>query len=258
MVLIHQNGASFYQFERLARFKDVRHGIFTRHFGYSRSPFESLNVTFGLGDENAHVEQNRRVVARTMGGCNLVCAQQVHGDEVLVLNSDGPDPNDTGERVLGTGDALVTDAAEKLLMIQLADCQSILLYDTVRCVVANIHSGWRGSIRNIAGKTVKVMQKRFQSDPAHIIAGIGPSIGPCCAEFVHYEKEIPEIYWSYKSATDHFDFWAVSRDQLNDAGVPLRHIEISHICTRCHTGLFFSYRGEGQTGRFASVIGIKG
>lgn len=256
MFLTHKNGASFYRFERLAGFPEIRHGIFTRRFGCSTGPFESLNVSFGLGDKASHVKANRRVIARAIGSKNLIYAQQVHSDQILILNSEKLISDGDSEQVLGTGDALVTDASGKFLTTQLADCQSILLYDASLRVVANIHSGWRSSIRNIAGRTVGVMQKRFKCRPADIIAGIGPSLGPCCAEFVHYRSEIPEIFWKHKTANDHFDFWAISRDQLTDAGVPRENIEISNICTRCNTAVFFSYRGEGRTGRFASVIGL--
>ena len=256
MILIHKNRASFYQFESLAQFSEVRHGIFTRHFGNSSAPFASLNVSFGWGDTNDHIQQNHRVITRAMGGHDLIYARQVHGDQVLILNPDQSCKGDGGSCRLGTGDAMVTATTGKLLMIQLADCQSILLYDTIRQVVANIHSGWRGSIRNIAGRTVNAMKMHFGSNPEHLLAGIGPSLGPCCAEFIHYRKEIPERLWPYKLSRNHFDFWTMSRDQLCDAGLSPDHIENSNICTRCNTALFFSYRGEGQTGRFASVIGL--
>ena len=191
MILTHNNEAAFYRFESLAQFSEIRHGIFTRHFGCSTGPFESLNVSFGLGDKAAHVRENRQVIARAVGNNDLIYAQQVHGDRVLILNPDHFVSGEDVEPVLGTGDALVTNSAGKFLTIQVADCQSILLYDASRRVIANIHSGWRSSIRNIAGRTVHVMQKHFKCHPADIIAGIGPSLGPCCAEFVNYRKEIP-------------------------------------------------------------------
>ena len=256
MTLTHKNGASFYRFENLAPFQEIRHGIFTRHFGCSTGSFESLNISFGLGDKVAHVKENRQVIARAIGSNDLIYAHQVHGDQILILNLEKFVSDGDSEKDLGTGDAFVTDVAGKFLTIQLADCQSILLYDATRRVIANIHSGWRSSIRNIAGRTVQVMQKHFKCRTADIIAGIGPSLGPCCAEFVNYRKEIPEKFWQYKTANDHFDFWAISRDQLADAGVARENIEVSNLCTRCNTAVFFSYRGEGQTGRFASVIGL--
>jgi hypothetical protein len=101
------------------------------------------------------------------------------------------------------------------------------------------------------------MQQHFGCRPNRILAGIGPSLGPCCAEFINYKTEIPREFWRYKGPDDHFDFWAISFDQLLNAGVRAKHIESSQICTRCRTDEFFSYRAEKTTGRFAAVIGLK-
>jgi hypothetical protein len=100
------------------------------------------------------------------------------------------------------------------------------------------------------------MGEVFDCRTRDIIAGIGPSLGPCCAEFVNYANEIPPTFWKYKDALDHFDFWSLSRDQLRDAGLQSENICLSNLCTRCNTDRFFSYRGEGITGRFAAVIGL--
>lgn len=256
MILVNRNGSAFFQFESLTRYTEISHGVFTRRFGHSTGVFQSLNVSFGLGDVDDHVRANRRRVARAIESEDLVFAQQVHGADVIIVNSQNSGFDPGTDRVVGIGDALITNISGKFLIIQLADCQSILLYDPIQQVVANVHCGWRGSIKNILGRTAHVMNKRFRCNSADIIAGIGPSLGPCCAEFVNYRSEIPEKFWHYKSADDHFDFWSLSRDQLIGAGVLQNNIETSRICTKCNTEAFFSYRGEGQTGRFASVIGI--
>jgi YfiH family protein len=256
LILVNRSGASFFQFENLARHATIRHGVFTRRFGYSTGVFQGLNVSFDLGDVGDHVRANRHLIAEAIEGEDLVFAEQVHGDNVIVVNSQNSGSEMGTERVVGIGDALVTDTSGKFLIIQLADCQSILLYDPIRRVIANVHCGWRGSIKNILGRTVHVMNKCFRCNSTDIVAGIGPSLGPCCAEFVNYRKEIPEKFWRYKSADDRFDFWALSRDQLVGAGVRREKIETGSICTKCNTEAFFSYRAEGQTGRFASVIGI--
>ena len=140
------------------------------------------------------------------------------------------------------------------LLIAVADCQAVLMYDPVKKIAANIHSGWRGSINNIIECTINSMKDRFGSLPADIVAGVGPSLGPCCAEFVNYKKEIPEKYWSFMISENHFDFWAVSNSQLCDSGVLPENIHIGGMCTKCNTDLFFSYRGNNKTGRFAAVI----
>ena len=256
MISVSKNGVSFFQFENLQKYPTIRHAIFTRHVGHSTGDFQSLNVSLDLGDAAGLVRKNRNLVSQVIEGQDLVFVKQVHGDQVVILNPKNIDSYGGNHRALGTGDALVTNVSGKFLATQLADCQSILLYDPIRQVVANVHSGWRGSIKNILGRTLGVMKKYFKSYSADIIAGIGPSLGPCCAEFVNYRKELPQIFWRYKLTDDHFDFWTLSRDQLTHAGVLGENVEISRICTKCNTETFFSYRGEGRTGRFAAVIGL--
>ncbi len=257
LVPVVRNGMTFFQFSRLAAFDAIEHGVFTRHGGYSRSPFDSLNVSYGLGDEDQAVERNRQRVARAVGGRQLVFARQVHGTGVVKVAGRKTQTATGATDAPPAGDALVTDQAGKFLVIQVADCQSVLLYEPVRQVVANVHSGWRGSVDNIIGRTVEVMSGRCNCDPGRIVAAVGPSLGPCCAEFIHYRHEIPQSLWGYKDAGAHFDFWSLSCDQLVQAGVLRSNIEVSRLCTRCRTDLFFSYRGEGTTGRFAVVIALK-
>lgn len=243
-----------YEFPNLAHYPNLCHGIFTRISGFSNPPFSGLNVGLEIGDRIDHVHRNRACIAACLKTAPHAYARQVHGTGVLTFRQ-----NTTPSSGLHhpEGDAMITDIPGKILAVKTADCQPILLFDPARQVVANIHCGWRGSIQNIIQHTLEKMNADFNSHPADIIAGIGPSLGPCCSEFIHYRKEIPEMYWKYKIRENHFDFWAISRDQLTNAGVHSENIHISSICTSCNTDLFFSYRKEGVTGRFASVIGLK-
>lgn len=243
----------FYQFPHLADHPFVWHGIFTRHGGCSGDPYRSLNVSFGLGDSPNRVQRNRTLISRSIGQKNIVYINQNHGTGILILNRPGGTPF-----AKQTADSMITDIPETLLAVQVADCQALLLYDPVRRVVANVHSGWRGSIRNIVGRTVTAMKTGFDCDPTSIRVGIGPSLGPCCAEFRNYRTEIPEPFWAYKDERNCFDFWAISVDQLREAGIPGRQIALSRVCTRCRKDLFYSYRGERITGRFAAIIGLTG
>jgi len=255
--LITKNGASYYQFEKLTTFSGVAHGIFTRTAGYSRGPFRGLNISRGIGDDKRNVYQNRNLIAHCFGGNTLVFADQVHGNQVIIIDDPARSAENENSPAPLVGDALVTNFHHLFLVIQVADCQSIMLYDPKQEVIANVHVGWRGSVNGIIGRTISVMLKRFGCQPQDIIAGIGPSLGPCCAEFVNYRLEIPEEFWSYKDTAHHIDFWAISRDQLMASGVLPENINISRLCTKCNTDHFFSYRGEGTTGRFAAVIGLK-
>jgi copper oxidase (laccase) domain-containing protein len=102
------------------------------------------------------------------------------------------------------------------------------------------------------------MTSRFGTRPKDIAAGVGPSLGPCCAEFINYEKEIPLHLHMYRTEKDGvlFDFRKMSADQMVQKGVMAANIELMDICTRCRPDLFFSYRRERVTGRFATAIGI--
>ncbi len=256
MIAKEKNGITYYQLPNLARFSDIRHGFFSRNGGCSSDPYQGLNVSFGVGDDEYDVKRNRSILSDFVDEKELIFLKQVHGAGIKVFtgnnkHSDRPD-SDTPP----VGDAMITDLKHKILVLQIADCQAVLLYDPIRRVAANVHSGWRGSIINLIGRTIKVMETVFSCNTRHIVAGISPSLGPCCAEFVNYEKEIPEQFWKYKDRSDHFDFWALSRDQLCNAGVLAENISISGICTRCNTDRFYSYRGEGATGRFPVVIGL--
>jgi len=257
MFFTGKNGAGCYRFENLSAFGRIEHGIFTRRGGFSPRPFDSLNISMGIGDAEASVARNRDLIRRIMTGSDFVYARQVHGCDVAVLK--GREQARGGETGAGTitADALITDLPGKYLVIQVADCQAVLLYDPVRQVVANVHCGWRGSILNVVGRALEAMTAHFDCRTEHIRAGIGPSLGPCCAEFINYKAEIPADLWAYKDANHHFDFWAVSRDQLMRAGLAEKNIEISRICTRCRTDEFYSYRAAKTTGRFAAVIGLK-
>ncbi len=257
MILNKRNGVSFYQFPNLIDIPEIRHAVFTRNNGHSRKPFRSLNTSFGVGDDTANVKKNRSTIQKGLDVTELLFARQVHGTGILILSQRHDFSPDNSSDRPPVGDALVTNVSGRFLVVQVADCQPVFLYDSARKVVANVHSGWRGSIRNIIGRTINAMGKEFGTVPRDIVAGIGPSLGSCCAEFIHYRKEIPKAFWSYKDSDHHFDFWAISRDQLTDAGVPAAHIFSSDTCTRCNPELFFTYRGEGTTGRFAAVIGLK-
>lgn len=226
------------------------HGIFNRHGGVSPPPFDSLNVSYGVGDEKKNVRTNRELIKKRLGLNHLISARQVHGSEVLVIDKPpGKDMEMTGF------DAFISNVPGVGLMVQQADCQAVLIHDPSNKVVANIHCGWRGSVTNIIGKTVETMKNVFGTDPAEISAVLSPSLGPCCAEFVNYQRELPPDFDKFQVKPYYFDFWAISRSQLEEKGVMPAQITVAGSCTVCDSQ-WFSYRREGQTGRFCSVIGI--
>jgi YfiH family protein len=256
MILKEKNGTKYYTFPNLSNDPRIWHGIFTRHGGCSRKPFKSLNIGNGLGDQPDAVRKNRKRISQCVGENDIVYVDQNHGAEILVFRKDNETGTPIASPVLNVGDAMITNVPKKYLAIQVADCQSVFLYDPMRQVLANIHVGWRGTVKNIIGLTIERMATKFKTFPGNIQAGVGPSLGPCCAEYRNYREEIPERFWKYKDRHHRFDFWSVTADQLTAAGVLRKNICNSGMCTKCNTDLFFSYRSEGVTGRFAAVIGL--
>lgn len=248
------NQPPVFQFESLRIFPELYHAVFTRQGGVSKAPWDSLNIAFGATDADANVRRNRQRLARATGLASHRYLHQVHGHAVHVV--DTTNINSAKAPVL-QADALITRNRDVGLVIQVADCQAVLLYDPVQKAVANIHAGWRGSVADIIGHTIRTMQRTCRSRPTDLHAAIGPSLGPCCAEFVNYRTEMPEAFWPYADTRRHLDFQQISTHQLQAAGVPRQQIECSRVCTVCTEEWFFSYRRDRVTGRNGIVIGLR-
>lgn len=244
-------------FPGLSRVPGLAHGVFTRHGGVSQPPFATLNAAWNDGDSPDAVSENLRRIRRSLRLDFLVSSVQVHGDGIHVVDTEAMSRYERQDAILRApdGDALVTRAAGVGLLIKIADCQAIFLVDPVRRVTANVHSGWRGTVQDIASKTVRLLQDRFGSRPEDLYAAVSPSLGPCCGEFRNFPTELPPSFLPFQVKPFHFDFWAITRHQLQSVGIRPENIEIAQRCTVCEPRDFFSYRGERTTGRMAAVIG---
>lgn len=233
-------------------------GMFNRHAGVSGGRFSSLNVGFHVGDSKDAVEENRKRVKTRLGLSHMLSAEQVHGVSVYCLKEKLEKDVEIGGQ---TGyDALFTAEKGVGLMIQHADCQAVLLYDPSKGVIGAVHAGWRGSVQRILQKAVATMIREYGASGGNIQAVIGPSLGPCCAEFVNYKRELPEEFLSFMVKENHFDFWGISTMQLLEAGLVENNIGITRVCTACSAD-YFSYRracrqSGGVTGRNSSVIAL--
>jgi YfiH family protein len=160
-------------------------------------------------------------------------------------------------------DIILTDKLDLTLYMRFADCVPILVHDPHKGVVGLAHAGWMGTLRDVATATVKAMKDQYGSNPADIVAGIGPSIGPD-----HYEVgadvilqvmqrfgDESELVLKSHNGKIHFDLWKTNRMLLERAGV--EKIEVAEVCTACNTDDWFSHRAEkGRTGRFGALIAL--
>jgi len=199
-----------------------RYGFFDRHGGNGIAPYDSMNVSYGVGDAEETVSANRRRVEEISGFPVFLSAKQVHGNEIYCLTK----PLTASLEIEGV-DALITDQDGVGLMIQQADCQAVLLFDSSKKIIAAIHCGWRGSVANIVARVIRRMKDGFGVAPVQLQALISPSLGPCCAEFINYQNELPAEFAPFMARPDHFDFWQLSKSQLIAAGV--RETKISSV-----------------------------
>ncbi len=255
-------------FDNLSKYPEIVHCVSTRYGGMSQEPFASLNLSLSVGDEREAVIANRRLLCQALdvSYASLVVTRQLHGNKVAVIGDRiGFEQPEEWYRLLSDFDGLVTDVPGRTVLMTFADCVPILFYDPIHKAIGLAHAGWRGTVGRVAQRTVAAMEHAFASDPAELIAAIGPSIGPCCYEVG--EEVIAAIKDGFTDADDllvrsvsgslHLDLWETNRRQLVEAGIPAEHIEVTSLCTSCHTELFFSHRAEsGKTGRFAAVIGL--
>lgn len=237
------------EFRLLSQFPEIVHGVFLRHGGVSQNTCSSLNMLKGIGDD-VNALQNREMAAKCLGLQTLVSGRQVHGSKIEHVTA-------PLEEVFGV-DGLITSKKEVGLLALHADCQAAIFYDPVHQAIGTVHAGWRGQVQNIYGEMVQKMGVTFGTRPKDLFVCISPSLGPENGQFIHYQKELPQEFWTFQIKPTYFDLWAISRDQLENCGIPSDQIEIAAIDTHDNSHDFFSYRREKKLGRTEQITGGHG
>jgi polyphenol oxidase len=236
--------------------------VTTRHGGVSDGPYATLNLGLHVGDDDAAVLENRRRAARAIGLRldDLVFCNQEHRREVAVVDESHRGRGATSlDDAVDAVDALVTATPGLGLVVMVADCVPIVLYDPVAHVLACVHAGWGGTVRRVAEAAVSTMTG-LGSRPGDILAAIGPAI-----EVDRYQvgDEVAEAArQAFGPAADQvvrpdgtgrwlFDLWAANRHTLREAGLVPEHISTAPEGSGADR--YFSDRAERPCGRFAAL-----
>ena len=230
------------EFELLADFPHLIHGVLLRQGGSSLGNFSGLNLSRSVGDRVEHVEANLQSIRSAFSLSILFSTRLTHGADVVPI-----DPSTIGR--VPFCDGMMTHYPELALLNTHADCQVAIFYDPIKHVLANVHSGWRGSVKNIYAVTVQQMKTIYGSKPENLLVCISPSLGPQSAEFVNYQQELPQHFWSFQVKPNYFDFWKISEWQLHEAGILPTHLQIACMDTFTNSRDYFSYRRDKITGR---------
>lgn len=230
----------------------------TRRFGgVSSGPFRSLNLGINTRDNPENIRENTLRLSREAGfdPAMMVSSDQVHGTAILHAEEPGRYPG---------YDAFITGCRGLFLCIYTADCYPVLLYDPVNMAAGAAHAGWKGTAGGIVTKTVKAMGERFGTRPSECVAFIGAGIAEAAYEV---GPEVAEAFPSdccslaisaVNGEKYHLDLSEANYRQLLASGIPAVNIERSPFCSFRESTMFFSYRRDnGNTGRMASIIGIR-
>ena len=248
----------------------VKHGFSTRLGGVSGGYYESLNLSFDRGDDPEAVRENFRRIGEAIGVQveDMVMSKQTHTTNVRVVTEEDRGKGIVRDRDYTDIDGLITNVRGICLVTSYADCVPLYFVDPVRKAIGLSHSGWRGTVGKIGKKTVELMTESFGSDPADILACVGPSICSDCSEVsqdvIDKVKEVfDEALWEslfYEKGNGKYqlDLWKTNEEVFQEAGILPEHIAVTNVCTRCNSRILYSHRVQGdKRGNLCAFLALK-
>jgi hypothetical protein len=244
--------------------KTITHGFFTKKGGFSRNSNSSLNCSYNSNDSKINVYNNRELVCNyhKLKIQNLKTISQVHGNKVLIINNLEQKTSNV------EADAMVTNKPNIILGILTADCAPVLALDPINRIVAAIHIGWKGAIKNILSNTIDIFID-MGSDVKNIDIAIGPCIGPKSYEveedfynkFTNTNKHNNKYFVKFNNIKYKFNLPKYIKDEALNIGIREKNIAYINKDTFFEDNIFFSYRRNhikkiGNCGRMISTISI--
>ena len=236
----------------------------TRHGGVSQGNPGEFNVNLYCGDAPENIVENRQALCHMLkiGNDRLVMPHQVHGTGIAQIGKTFFRLSEEVRRQVLEGiDALMTNLPNVCIDVSTADCIPIIVYDPEHHAASVVHSGWRGTVADIAGVAVTSMQMAYHSRPEDLKAVIGPGISlqnfevgdEVYEQFVAAGYPMEQIARRYEKW--HIDLWQCCRLQLEEVGLRADHIQTAGICTFDQYEDYFSARRLGiDSGRILTGI----
>lgn len=248
------------------------HGVTCRYGGVSQGDFTSFNMGLHVGDDPTAVAENRKRLAHVLGvdPNYLTCGEQVHGVGVTRVTEDliGKGAFSWDDSIPDS-DAIHTNLVNVPLLLLVADCVPVLLYDRVHHAVAVVHAGWRGAIAHIVERTLGSMHEDYGTMADACYLYIGPSIGGDSFEVseeiaqqfrqdiegLGLSQEIDLVKYIQREgqtvATPHVDLKGYIAICMAQRGIPMDQISVSGTDTMTEERCYSYRRDQGRTGRMA-------
>lgn len=271
---IQKNGVEYLQFKKLLEYQNIINHAYSlgldRNYRTAKTGKEKLDAKI-----YQEAIKDYEALCHAIGSKkeHLVKTNQSHTDEVKIvkekINKNEPDFN--LEQYAKT-DGLITNQKNSMLSTTNADCILLLFFDPKNKVIANTHSGWRGTLQRISVKTVQKMKKEFDCKPEDILCLICPSIRKCHFEVekevkISFEEEFKDlgnlsqsniIEETIPNQKWHIDTVEINKQILQKEGLRIENIIDSGICSVCHSNIIHSYRVEKQAyGLNTALIELK-
>lgn len=207
------------------------------------------SIAFNRGEANEIIRQNRKYLFEKLA-MPVLEVHQIHSN-ILHFN---PKEASYAEQASLEGDGIATNLARHALLIKTADCQPILFAHKNEQHIMALHAGWRGNRNDFILQAVAEFCEQYKLAAKDLLAVRGPSLGPKEAEFTNFDTEWGEAYKTWYNAQEQtLDLWALTRHQLQEAGLMPENIYGIDLCTKTNAQ-YFSHRENSQTGRQASII----
>lgn len=248
----------------------VRHLFSTRVGGVSEGIYGTMNLSYTRGDRKEAVDENFRRIAAVLG-CrveDIVCSDQTHTVNLRVASRADGGKGIVRPRDYTDVDGLLTDEPGLVLATFYADCVPLYFVDTRRRAVALAHSGWRGTVARMGRCVTEKMREVYGTDPADIVAAIGPSICQECyevgedvaeafaAEF-RGDGQADEILSGKGKGKYQLDLWRANEIVLAEAGISAEQIQVTDLCTCHNSSYLFSHRAShGKRGNLGAFLGL--
>jgi len=180
------DGLRYYSFEIFS--DTLTQAVFTRRGGVSPAPWHSLNLGGAVGDDPAHVVENRLRLFSAMrrSPASMRDVWLVHSTDIIYADSLRPLDTPTPK-----ADIIFTNNPNVSLFMRFGDCVPILFHDPVKKVIGIAHAGWLGTLRGVVGSAARGMQSHYGCDPKNIVAWIITKLARM--SFHNSTKNIPNM-----------------------------------------------------------------
>lgn len=256
IIHVKNDNIEYIQFRKLLNYKNITHCFTLKPLDFAG--FDNYQERKSMVDDSY-----KRICNELKINYNELCRpKQTHTDSVAAIHEGdegiyNPKFNDI--------DGVVTNLPNKALILCFADCTPLIFYDPVKNVIANTHSGWKGTYKEICIRTVEKLTKEFECKPEDIICCIGPHIRKCHFEV---ENDVKDMFYNkfrnlkniekyiYKKENKyHIDTLGINIENLLSAGLKESNIIDSKICTVCDSDICHSFRAEKEkSGRSIALI----